>query len=260
MRELTFALEFDSGIDPIMDVCLEFPQLKVDSIGSAVRRDRFWNVERFVGPDEALKRVERVRFGTDTPRAEMTATTCGADRHHEPLERSASSLVTYSFVERLHTCNSVVALAARHLDLGHVFQTERREECQEWRLLMRSEANVDVFYEAVDEHLRDGITLHIGRLGDVNHWDFDSLATVSLSSKEQDTLRAAIEHGYYETPREVTVKELANRLDVPQSTVSYRLRQAEAALAEGYFRESAQDDTRSPEGQLDQDAPEQTDA
>lgn len=260
MRELTFALEFKSGVDPLMDVCLEFPQLRADSIGSAVRRDRFWNVERFVGPDDALERVERVRCGTDTPQAEMTATACGADRHHELLERSPSSLVTYSFVERLHTCNSVVALAARHLDLGHVFQAQRREECQEWRLLMRSEANVDVFYEAVGEHLRDGITLHIGHLGEVNRWDFDSLATVSLSSKERNTLRAAIEYGYYETPREVTVSELADRLNIPQSTVSYRLRQAEAALAEGYFRESAQNDTRPPEERLNEDPPEQTDA
>ena len=260
MRELTFALEFDEGVDPIMDVCLEYPELRADSIGSAVRRDRFWSVERFVGPEEALDRIERVRFGTDTPRAEMTATPCNAERHHELLERSASTLVTYSYVERLHTCNSVVALAARHLDLGHVFQTQRREECQEWRLLMRSEANVDVFYEAVNEHLRDGITLHIGRLGEVNRWEFDSLATVSLSGTERDTLRAAIEHGYYETPREVTVNELAERLDVPQSTVSYRLRQAEAALAKGYFRESAQDDPRAPEERLGEESPERTDA
>jgi predicted DNA binding protein len=260
MRELKFALEFDRGVDPIMDVFHDFPQLGSDSVGSAVRRDRFWSVERFEGPTEALERVERVRFGTDTPRAEMTATTCGADRHHEILERSASSLVTYSFVERLHTCNSVVALAARHLDLGHVFQTQRRGECQEWRLLMRSEANVDVFYESVEEHLRDGITLHIGRIGDVNRWNFDSLASVSLSGKERDTLRAAIEHGYYETPREVTVSELADRLDVPQSTVSYRLRQAEAALAKGYFRESAQDDPRAPEERVGEDAPERSDA
>jgi len=260
MRELSFALEFDPGVDPVMDACIDYPELRADSMGSPIRRDRFWSVERFVGPSKALDRIERVRFGTDTPRAEMTATTCEADRHHELLERSASNLVTYTFVERLHTCNSVVALAARHLDLGHVFQTQRREECQEWRLLMRSEANVDVFYEAVDEHLRDGITLHIGRLGDVNRWDFDSLATVSLSQKERDTLRAAIDHGYYETPREVTVNELADRLNVPQSTVSYRLRQAEATLAKGYFRESAREDPRAPEERLDEEAPERPDA
>ena len=190
----------------------------------------------------------------------MTANTCEADRHHELLERSASNLVTYTFVERLHTCNSVMALAARHLDLGHVFQTQRREECQEWRLLMRSEANVDVFYEAVEEHLRDGITLHIGRLGDVNRWDFDSLATVSLSRKERDTLQAAIDHGYYETPREVTVNELADRLNVPQSTVSYRLRQAEATLAKGYFRESARENPGSSEERPGEEAPERPDA
>jgi predicted DNA binding protein len=41
-----------------------------------------------------------------------------------------------------------------------------------------------------------------------------------------------VEHGYYETPRNVDVGELADHLDVPRSTLTYRLRRAEAALAE----------------------------
>nr|WP_255198342.1 hypothetical protein [Halorarius litoreus] len=60
----------------------------------------------------------------------------------------------------------MIALAARHLDLGVVFQSQRRRTCHEWRLLMRSEENVDVVYEQAATHLGDGIELHIGRLGD----------------------------------------------------------------------------------------------
>lgn len=182
MRELTFALEFDPGVDPVMDTFIEFSQLGSDSLASCVRRDRIWSIERFVGPTEALEEIERTRFGTEEPREEMTATECQADRHHDLLERSATTLVTYSFIERLHTCDSVMALAARHLDLGHLFQTQRREECQEWRLLMRSEANVDVFYEAVDTHLDDGISLHIGRLGEVDRWYVFTPIKSSLSA------------------------------------------------------------------------------
>lgn len=62
-----------------------------------------------------------------------------------------------------------------------------------------------------------------------------------MPREQRATLRAAIEHGYYETPREITISELAAVLDVPQSTVSYRLRQAEAQLAKGYLHRS--DDT-----------------
>jgi predicted DNA binding protein len=44
--------------------------------------------------------------------------------------------------------------------------------------------------------------------------------------------------GYYETPIETTLDAVADRLDLPRSTVSYRLRRAEAQLVESYLSES----------------------
>ena len=238
MRELTFELEYQNGADPVMDAFMEYPTLSADSIASCVRRDRLWCIERFVGPEPALDRIERLRLETETPTEGMTATDCDAVRQHEVLERSSTTVVFYSFLKRLHTCDSVVALAARHLDLGVVFQTQRRGTCHEWRLLMPSDENIDVFAEQVDKHLDDGIRFTIGRLGDAEQLNYDSLATVSMPQEQRETLRAAVEHGYYETPRDITVSELADVLDVPQSTVSYRLRQAEAQLAKGYLHRS----------------------
>lgn len=84
----------------------------------------------------------------------------------------------------------------------------------------------------------DGIRFTLGRLCDAEQLNYDSLASVSIPREQRETLRAAIEHGYYETPRDITVSELADVLDVPQSTVSYRLRQAEARLAKGYLHRS----------------------
>lgn len=246
MRELTFTIEYDPGVDPVMDACMEFPRLAGDAIASCVRRDRLWQVERFVGPAEALEQVERARLESGPPREEMTVGECRADRTHDVLERSATTLVIYSFFERLHTCDSVMALAARHLDLGHVFQVHREDDRQRFRLLMRSDENIDVFYDAVAENLREGLALRMGRLADVKRWNPNSLASVSLSQEERSTLLGAIEHGYYERPREVTVTELAERLDVPKSTVSYRLRQAEARLAKGYVRRAATADDQDP--------------
>ncbi|ELZ08665.1 helix-turn-helix domain-containing protein, partial [Natrialba aegyptia] len=43
--------------------------------------------------------------------------------------------------------------------------------------------------------------------------------------------------GYYETPRQIDLSELADRLDVPRSTLSYRLRRAEATLASTFVGE-----------------------
>ncbi len=249
MRELTFTLEFEHGVDPVADTFMEHPELRSDAIASPIRRDRFWRVEQFLGPGAALDAIERCRLDDDAPDGTTAAATCAAERHHERLERSASTLAVYSFGERLHTSNSVVALAARHLDLGHVFQTRRGKNRQQWRLLMCSETNVSTFYDAVDEHLDSGVSLDIGRLGEADHWNFDSVAAVSLSGVERDTLRAAIRHGYYETPREITVGGLAERLSVPQSTVSYRLRRAEEKLVKGYVDQSMLAPTEERAGQ-----------
>jgi predicted DNA binding protein len=56
----------------------------------------------------------------------------------------------------------------------------------------------------------------------------------ALPAKQEAALRAAVEHGYYESPRDVDVSELAEHLDVPRSTLTYRLRRAEEHLAKQY--------------------------
>jgi len=52
-------------------------------------------------------------------------------------------------------------------------------------------------------------------------------------------LRAAVEHGYYESPREIDAGDLADHLDIPRSTLTYRLRRAEEHLAKQTRRERA---------------------
>lgn len=241
MRELVFRLNYDEGADPLMDLFQQQPLLTARSISTSVSRNCIWLVERFAGPEPALDKVEAIRCASGEPKEVMTESTCGADRHTSVLERSGSSLVTYMLVERLHTCESVWALAARRLDQGFIIQSQRRGATHEIRILTMFEDNIEVFYERVRASLADGISLEFGHLAGVTQWNFDSLASVSLSQEQRDTLRKAIEYGYYVTPREITAAELAERLDVPQSTVSYRLQKAEAQLARGYFDTNHED-------------------
>lgn len=51
-----------------------------------------------------------------------------------------------------------------------------------------------------------------------------------LTDRQQETLRAAVEAGYYEEPREVTYEEVAERLDVAPGTVGEHLRKVESAV------------------------------
>ena len=242
MRELAFTLTYRDGVDPLMDLFQRRPSLTANAIGAPVGRDRFWLAEQFAGPAAALDEAEAISCA-DGDRVRRAEAPGDASREASVLERSPGSLVTYVFLERLHTCESPYALAARRLERGCVVRTRRQDDSHEIRVLTRSGENVEAFYERLRDSLPDGVSLEFGHLNGVSQWEFDSLAAVTLPREQRETLRAAIERGYYETPRGITVGELADRLDTPQSTVSYRLRQAEARLAKGYFGlESATDE------------------
>lgn len=52
-----------------------------------------------------------------------------------------------------------------------------------------------------------------------------------LTETQYETIAAAYEHGYFEVPRQVTLEELAGKLDVSHQALSERLRRSHAALA-----------------------------
>ena len=51
-----------------------------------------------------------------------------------------------------------------------------------------------------------------------------------LSDRQREVIASAVEAGYYEEPREVTVADVSDRLDCAPSTVAEHLRKAESAL------------------------------
>lgn len=55
-------------------------------------------------------------------------------------------------------------------------------------------------------------------------------ALYGLTTKQTDAIRRAWEMGYYETPHEVTLDEVADDLEISQQAVSDRLRRAHANL------------------------------
>lgn len=248
MRELLISVEYEETVDPLMDVFRNHDsELTADALASCTDRDKSWLVERFEGPESALDQIKRIRCDPDAPREEMTATQCDASRQSHLLERSPTTLVVHTFVKGLHTCDSVIALAGRFLDPGFVVQWHRRGSRNNFRMLLQSDQNVNVFCERVEEHLKDGISFQFGRLGDVDWWSHDSLSPVTLPQEQRETLRMAVNEGYYETPRKINVGELAEQLEIPQSTASYRLRQAEAKLAKGYQNRFETDTVESRE-------------
>jgi DNA-binding transcriptional ArsR family regulator len=52
----------------------------------------------------------------------------------------------------------------------------------------------------------------------------------SLTETQRETLEVAVTNGYYEDPKEISLEELASKLDITKSALSRRLKRAEANL------------------------------
>ncbi|MFC7142999.1 helix-turn-helix domain-containing protein [Halosimplex aquaticum] len=53
-----------------------------------------------------------------------------------------------------------------------------------------------------------------------------------LTDEQFTTVKAALDRGYYKVPREATLEELANELDVSHQALSERLRRGHRTLIE----------------------------
>lgn len=63
--------------------------------------------------------------------------------------------------------------------------------------------------------------------------DLSSTAGMGLTEKQRDALIAAYDGGYFSVPREMTMNDLADRLDIASSSASDRLRRGVERLVEG---------------------------
>jgi len=238
MREFEFDIVYESGADPVMDVFIEHPTLVAEALHGCVTEDSFWRVERLTGPTAALDAVERLRLDETVRTTSITEMDCTATRTHDVLDRSNDERVIYTHLEGIEDGDSVQTLSARYLPAGSLFCTTRREARHRWRIFMQSDEKVGLLYDALSANLRSGLAFRMGHLDEAEGWGHDSLGSVALPPDQLRAMRAALDHGYYRTPREITLDELAGVLDVPRSTLSYRLRRAEEILVTGYLGET----------------------
>lgn len=88
----------------------------------------------------------------------------------------------------------------------------------------------DTFQRAMGE-MPDGVDLRLLKTGEYSP-DGGELYS-QLTRRQQETLRAAVEAGYYEEPREVTYDEVAEEMDIAPGTVGEHLRKIESQVLKG---------------------------
>ncbi|MDL5363098.1 helix-turn-helix domain-containing protein [Halalkalicoccus sp. NIPERK01] len=232
MRELVFALEYEPGCNRVADTLADHPDARIRSLSLHVTAERLWRVDHATGEAAALVDIEDAFFTSDYYADCLATEDCGATQTTEILDHTDDTLVLYSYWERTPTCASVPHIARDHLGDGVLFETRHEGRHYTWRLIHSSEGNVAAFFNDLEAAVGDCARMEMLRTTDSTApmGDTDGKAS-GLSPKQESALRAAVEHGYYESPRGVDVGELATHLGVPRSTLTYRLRRAEEQLA-----------------------------
>ncbi|APW98787.1 bacterio-opsin activator [Halobiforma lacisalsi AJ5] len=95
-----------------------------------------------------------------------------------------------------------------------------------WLLSIRvvEREHVSSLYDRFVDH---DVSPTIVRLYDLEE---ETHSQCGLTARQYETLVAAIDHGYFEIPREVSMQELSDELDISHQALSERLRRAYRAL------------------------------
>lgn len=83
-------------------------------------------------------------------------------------------------------------------------------------------------FRAATRCIPDEVRLRLLRTGEYTPDGGELYA--QLTTRQRQTLRTAVEAGYYEEPREVTYRDIAEELDIAPGTVGEHLRKAESAV------------------------------
>nr|WP_162562589.1 helix-turn-helix domain-containing protein [Salinigranum rubrum] len=154
------------------------------------------------------------------------------------LESDPTARVIYKYVSDLSYCHSVTFLALSHFGTGLVFDAEQRGAVYRYRILAPNDTDMRGFGDLLDEELPDGVSVDVERIGDPDQWRRQESSVTELPFEQRQALETAFQMGYYETPRQSVLDEISTELDLPLSTLRYRLRRAEAWALERLFATS----------------------
>lgn len=247
MRELVFALSYESGANAIADALAEYPEARIRSLSLHATPESLWRVDHATGSPAALAAIEETVATADYYADCLATDDCGAKQTTEVLEHTEDTLVLYSYWERSPTCVSVPHIAIDTLGDGLLFETLNRGREYTWRVIHSGSGDVRRFVDGLEATLGDGVTLEIQRMSAAGESPGEGPSLVDdLPPEQREALRTAVEHGYYEVPREIDGGELADVLDIPRSTLTYRLRRAEAHVMGEHVDELGVDEPTTP--------------
>lgn len=239
MREFGFTVEYGGGSDPVMDVFIRYPQLFNDANSISVSGSGLWRVDSFTGPEAALEELEEV-YTSNLVCNDCLGVhpECDAVWSYEVITREKGYRTVYSYLKQINYCHSIPYLSLARLGDGLFFDAQRKGNRYDWRVLVPDDRDVGELYDAIEERLPQGISLNLRQFKEPEQWGKPGPNASDLPHEQLEALLTAAEMGYYETPRNATLGEIAEELTVPESTCRYRLRRAESWLTQNFIEQN----------------------
>lgn len=239
MREFEFVVEYERGVDPLADAFIAHPSAVATALTISVSVDGLWRVDHVAGTGEALAAIRDVFTDPDRCNECGGHPRCDVTRRHEVVAERDGALTVYSHHTDVTYCHSVPYFATVTLGDGLLFDARRRGSQYEWTVLAHDDDPVGDLYDAMRDGLPDGVTVTLRQVGSPSRWGEAVTTVADLPVEQRTALETAVALGYYRTPRDATLADVAAELDVPQSTLRYRLRRAEEWLTTNFVERSA---------------------
>jgi len=235
MREFVFEIRYEPDTDEMMDLFIETPEARSTTFLCSMGNAQLWRLDRITGPTSLVEQATALLTGSTYDQLSISDRACGGRHYSDVLENGSQRSLVYSYFENLVHCDSVPTITNRYITGALLFEIIREGDTERWRILMEDGKKVGMLYDTLGGLLQDGLSFHFDHVSDATGPLLTLFDSVSIRPEQSRVLELAAEEGYYETPRETTLDELAAKLDWPRSTVSYRLRKAEAGLVESYI-------------------------
>lgn len=231
MQEFDFTVTYSKGADHLMDVFIEYSELYARTVSCHVTSDTMLRVDEVIGPREALSAYDTQLNNLKRCSSLRGMGGCQVDWTHETLMERPTRRLIYSKQSESDGCRSIPYLAAEYLGDGTLCRAEQRGNEYRWHILADDDTAMSTIYEELRENLRDGLELEFGRLDQSPEWQDNHGTGDDLPYEQRKALRLAVEYGYYDTPRQMSLQEIAEVEDIPTSTLQYRITSAESWLA-----------------------------
>lgn len=109
---------------------------------------------------------------------------------------------------------------------GTILAADGRQDGWFMRILFPDREALSATYEFCEEH---DLPLDVQRIYNI---DQGKQGRFGLTDEQEETIAAAYDHGYYDVPRDISLSEFADELDISHQALSERLRRGHKTLVE----------------------------